>query len=177
MSPIDVGHIELDPETAGAVATVHAWGEAFNHRLLDRLLALSAIDIQLLTPGGTAHGHDAIRRLLHLQSYGVAQHVRAQRYIARATTVIVEAQIELRWVDSGELAETMHVAALFNVRDGQISWFGPQPDLAAAARLAGWPPADVPAWRAPRAQGDADEDADRSPIQISRTPAHRGAAT
>jgi hypothetical protein len=173
----DVVHVELDPETAGAVATVHAWGEAFNRRLLDPLLALSATDIQLLTPSRTAHGHDAVRRFLHLQSYGVAQHVRPQRYIARAATVIAEALIELRWVDTGELADTLHGAALFNVRNGQISRFGPQPDLASAFRLAGWSPADVPTSQAPGAQRDAGEDADRSPIQISRTPTHRGAAT
>jgi hypothetical protein len=177
MPPLDVAHIALTSETVGALATVHGWGEAFNQRQLNRLLALSAPDIELATPNRTERGHDAVRRLLHLQSYGVAQHVRAQRYITHAATVVVEALVELRWVDSGELAETMHVAALFNVRDGQISRFCPQPDLAAAFRLAGWPPADVATSRAHRAQGDAGEAADRAPIQTSHTPIHRGAAT
>jgi hypothetical protein len=129
---------ELGAETAGALATVQAWGQAFNERDLDRLLALSAPDIELGKPNRPKRGHDAIHRLLHLQSYGVAQHVRPRRYFARAATVVVEALIELRWVESDELAETAHGVALFGVRDGQISRFGPVPDLAFAFRLAGW---------------------------------------
>jgi hypothetical protein len=137
MSVADIAEIELAPETAGALAVVHLWGRAFNERDLDHLLALSASDIELATHKRPERGHDAIRRLLRLQSYGVAQHVRAQRYIARETTVVVEALIELRWVDSGELAETMHGVAVF-VRDGRVCRFCPQPDLASAFRVAGW---------------------------------------
>jgi hypothetical protein len=145
MSLHDIAHVELAPATAGALAAVHEWGQAFNDRDLDRLLALSATDIELKTPNRTQNGHDAVRRLVQLQSYGLAQHVSAQRYIARAETVIVEALIELRWVDSGELAETAHGVAVFDVCDGQISRFCPQPDLPSALRLAGWPPTDVSA--------------------------------
>jgi SnoaL-like domain len=130
--------VELGAETAGALATVHAWGQAFNDRELDRLLSLSAPDIEIATPHRPERGHDAVRRLLHLQSYGVAQHVRARRYIARARTVVVDALIELRWVDSGDLAETTQGAAVFDVSDGHISRFRPLPDLASAFRLAGW---------------------------------------
>jgi limonene-1,2-epoxide hydrolase len=134
----DAAHVELSPETAAAVATVHAWEQAFRERDLDRLLALSAPDIELATRNGASRGHDAIRRLLHLQSYGVAQHVRARRYHARAATIVVEALIELRWVDSGELAETTHGVAVFDVRRHRVSRFRPQPDLASAFDFAGW---------------------------------------
>src|SRR5215204_5828168 len=134
----DAAHVELARETAGALATVHAWEHAFNERDLDRLLALSTPDIEVATRNGANRGHDAIRRLVHLQSYGVAQHVRARRYLARAATVVVEAVIELRWVDSGELADTRHGAGVFDVRDGRVSRFRPEPDLASAFAVAGW---------------------------------------
>lgn len=137
-TPPDTRPVELSPETAGALAAVHGWAQAFNERDLDRLLALSVPDVDLAKADRAERGHDAVRKLVHLQSYGVAQHVRAQRYIARAPTVIVEALIELRWVDSGELADTAHGVALFDVRDGQISRFRPLPDLATAFGLAGW---------------------------------------
>jgi limonene-1,2-epoxide hydrolase len=137
MQPTDA-RIELRSDTADALALVHAWGRAFNHRDLARMLALSAPDIELATPQHADRGHDAVRRLLHLQSYGVAQHIRAQRYIARGATVIVEAVIELRWVDSGGLADTMRGVAVFDVQDDRISRFRPLPDLDAAFRVAGW---------------------------------------
>jgi hypothetical protein len=138
MSVPDLAPVALGAETAGALAVVHTWGEAFNERDLDRLLALSTPDIELAKPNRAERGHDAVRRLVHLQSYGVAQHVHPRRYLARAATVIVQALIELRWVDSGELADTAHSVAVFDARDGQISRFRPLPDLATAIRLAGW---------------------------------------
>jgi hypothetical protein len=136
----DAAPVELSPETAAAVAAVHAWGQAFNDRDLDHLLALSAPDIELATPNRADRGHDAVRRLLHLQSYGVAQHAHPVRYIGRGSTVTVEASLELRWVDGGELADTSEGVAIFEVSDGRVHSFRPQPDLAAAFRVAGWPP-------------------------------------
>ena len=144
----DAAHVELSPETAGALATVHAWERAFNARNLDRLLALSAPDIELATGNGANRGHDAVRRLLHLQSYGVAQHVCARRYHARAATIVVEALIELHWVDSGELAETAHGVAVFDVHHNRVSRFRPQPDLASAFHVAGW--SDQPRQSGPK---------------------------
>jgi len=138
VSDVEASQLEVDPETAAALATVHAWGQAFNERDLDRMLALSSPDCELVKPNGTEAGHDGVRRLLHLQSYGVAQHVRVRRYLARAATVVVEALIELRWVDGGELAETVEGVAVFDVDDGRVRRFRPQPDLASALRVVGW---------------------------------------
>ena len=129
--------IELSPDTAEAVATAHAWERAFNERDLDRMLALSTEDCDLPTRHAD-RGHDAVRRLLHLQSYGVAHHVRACRYLARGATVVVDAVIELRWVETGELAETTQGAAVIDVHDGRVRRFRPQPDVPSALQAAGW---------------------------------------
>jgi limonene-1,2-epoxide hydrolase len=134
--------IELSPETVDALAVVRAWSRAFNERDLERLLALSATDIRLGSGERVAHGHAGIRRMLHLQSYGVARHAHPVRYIGRDSTVAVQATLELRWVDGGELADTSEGVGVFEVSDGRVSSFRPQPDLAAAFRVAGWPPAD-----------------------------------
>ena len=134
--PDDAHVVVVDAETASALAVVQRWGLAFNERDLDRLLALSAPDFELVTPHVSECGHKAVRRLVHLQSYGVAQHVRPRRYHAQGTSVVVDAVIELRWVDSGELAETTREVAVFDVRDGRVSRLLPQPDLASALRAA-----------------------------------------
>lgn len=164
----DATHVEVNPETASALATVHARGDAFNARDLDRLLALSAPDCELATGNHDKRGHEAVRRLLHLQSYGVAQHVRARRYLARAATVVVEALIELRWVDSGELAETEYGVAVFDANDGRVSRFRPQPDLASAFHAAGWTgraESDEPERLAPRPRsGDIEPGIDSAGV-------------
>ena len=131
--------VMLDAETVDAIAVVRAWGEAFNRRDLERLLALAAADIRLTAGGRTYHGHDAVRRPVHLQSYGIARHVRPRRYVPLAATIAVEAAIELRWVETGELADTIEGVGLFDVRAGRVTSLSPQPDLATAIRVADWP--------------------------------------
>ena len=138
-TPVGVG-----PQEAEALATVHAWSRAFAERDLDRLLALAAPDVRLGAGDGAASGHDGVRRMLHLQSYGVALHPQPLRYHACGSTVALHATVDLRWVDGGELAGTEEAVAVFEIRDGRIQSFCPQPDLPSAFRLAGWPPATTP---------------------------------
>ena len=143
MCPID-SPVLLAPDTLEALAVVHAWGGAFNERDLDRILSLSAPDIRLADGDLINQGHDAVRELLHLQSYGVAQHIRPRRYIGRAPTVAVEAAVELRWVDGDALADTVERVGVFDVRDGRVAQVRLQPDLETAFLVAGWPPAHSP---------------------------------
>jgi limonene-1,2-epoxide hydrolase len=155
MCPID-SPVLLPPNTVEALAAVQAWGGAFNERDIDRMLALSAPDIRLADGDRIDQGHDAVRRLLHLQSYGVAQHIRPRRYIARAATVAVEAAVELGWVESGALADTVERVGVFDVRDGRVAQVCLQPDLETAFEVAGWPPAharsarELPTSQAPQ---------------------------
>jgi ketosteroid isomerase-like protein len=130
----------LEPATVDALTAVRAWGEAFNERDGDRLLALAAPDVQIESPRGPARGHAALRRMLELQTYGVAQRIHPVRYFALGTTVAIEARIEFRWVESGELADSADGVAVVEVRDGRVASIRPTPDLATAHRAAGWPP-------------------------------------
>ncbi len=142
---LDVGSpLQLDAQAVDALAVVHAWGRAFEERDLCGLLALSTPDISLGDGDRAADGHDGVRRMLLLQSYGVAQHARPVRYLVRGSTAVVEATLELRWVDGAELAETRDGVAVFEVNDGRVRRFCPQPDLATAFRAAGWAPTELP---------------------------------
>ena len=76
--------------------------------------------------------------MLELQSYGVAQHIRPVQYLARRAVVAVQALVELRWVDGGELAGSSEGVGVFDVRDGLAHGLKPEPDLQAACRAAGW---------------------------------------
>jgi ketosteroid isomerase-like protein len=136
--------VAVSPDTVNALAVVHAWGRAFNERDLERLLALSTPDIRFGVDDRVPHGHEGLRRMVHLQSYGVAQHAHPVRYIARGSTVAVQASLELRWVDGGQLADTSDAVAVFEVGDGCVRSFRSQPDVAAAFRVAGWPLTDIP---------------------------------
>jgi SnoaL-like protein len=136
--------LRLDVQAVEALAVAHAWGRAFEERDLRGLLALSTPDIRLGDGDRAADGHDGVRRMLLLQSYGVAQHARPVRYLVRGATAVVEATLELRWVDGGELAETRDGVAVFEISDGRVRRFCPRPDLAAAFRTAGWAPTDLP---------------------------------
>jgi hypothetical protein len=136
--------LQLDAQAVETLAVVHAWGRAFEERDLRGLLALSTPDIRLGDGDHAADGHDGVRRMLLLQSYGVAQHACPVRYLVRGATAVIQATLELRWVDGGELAETREGVAVFEISDGRVRRFCPQPDFAAAFRVAGWPPTDLP---------------------------------
>ena len=138
MCPIDPP-ASFAADTVEALAVVHAWGHAFNERDVDRMLSLSAPDVRLVTGDRVNEGHDAVRRLLHLQSYGVAGHVRPRHYFGRGATVVVETLVEMRWVDGGDLVDTLEAVSVFGVRDGRVHERRTEPDLATAFRTAGWP--------------------------------------
>lgn len=173
MQPTDAP-AALSPDTADAIAVVRAWGRAFNERDLERMLALSAPDIQLGAAGRVAHGHEGLRQMLHRQSYGVGQHAQPVRYMGCGCTVAVEAVLEYRWVDGGELADTAEGVAVFEVSDGRVCSFRPEPDLAAAFRAAGWPPADNSTSATPRLDPANARERMSSATSNGRSPQQRG---
>jgi limonene-1,2-epoxide hydrolase len=124
------------------VEVVKAWTAAYNARDAEALVALAHEDVELLSPRGVEHGHEAVRESVRRQSYGVGMHVAAQRYFHRGQHVVIAGNIELRFVDSGELAERLEAAAAFDVRDGRVARVEPHADLPAALTAAGVDPSD-----------------------------------
>ena len=105
----------------GAVAVVRAWREALNARDLARMLTLVDDRIEVLTPRGTERGVRPVREFIERQTYGVGLHIERPRLYADGDTVVLAASAELRWVDSGDLADAGDMAAIFHVHDERIA--------------------------------------------------------
>ena len=60
-------------------------------------------------------------------SYGVAQHIRPLRRLARDATVAIEVRVELRRAEGRELVGTSRGFAVFEVRDDRLHSFSPTP--------------------------------------------------
>ena len=102
---------------SGAVAVVRAWREALNARDLARMLTLVDDRIEVLTPRGTERGVRSVREFIERQTYGVGLHIEQPRLFADGDTVVLAARAELRWVDSGDLADASDMAAVFHLYD------------------------------------------------------------
>ena len=123
---------------------VRAWNEAAEAGDADALAALVHDDFEMVhMHRGVQHGPDAARDWLAKQSHGVGMRARPRRYFLRDGTVAVDALIELRWVETGELAETRDGAVVFVVRDGRIASLTVHPDIAAALAATGLDESDA----------------------------------
>ena len=115
--------------------TVHAWLAAVNAADADAVLALSAPDVAMVGPRGTANGHDVLRGWL--QHAGASFETRAT--FARGDAVVV-AQRGLWRTPDGE--STVDVATRFRVAAGLVAELQRYDDLAAALHAAGLTRAD-----------------------------------
>jgi hypothetical protein len=129
------------------VEVVKAWNAAYNARDAEALVALAHEDVELVSPRGVDRGHDAVRESVRRQAYGVGMHVFTHRRFHRGEHVVIAGTIELRFVDSGELAERFEAAAAFTVRDGRVARMEPHADLPSALAAAGVDASDQVAGR------------------------------
>jgi ketosteroid isomerase-like protein len=119
------------------LTVVAAWAQAYSRRDLDAMLALSCPDIEVARRLRHEHGHDAVRGPLHRQSFGVEMHPRVRCMFHRGDTVMVDAQLVVSYVDTGEPVEEQEAAAILVVRDGCVARYVPYPDLDTALSDAG----------------------------------------
>ena len=120
-----------------AVAVVRAWREALNARDLARMLTLVDDRIEVLTPRGTERGVRSVREFMERQTYGVGLHIEQPRLFADGDTVVLAARADLRWVDSGDLADASDIAAVFHVHDQRIARIEIHDELRSALAAAG----------------------------------------
>src|SRR5829696_7347306 len=128
---------------SGAVAVVQAWREALNARDLARMLTLVDDRIEVLTPRGTERGVRSVREFMERQTYGIGLHIEQPRLFAAGHTVVLAARAELRWVDSGDLADASDMAAVFLVHKERIARMEIHDELRSALAAAGLSASDL----------------------------------
>jgi ketosteroid isomerase-like protein len=100
-----------------AADTVHAWLTALNAADAGALLALSAPEIALIGPRGTATGHDALRTWL--QHAGATFETLAT--YARGNAVVVAQRGVWRGAQTGGAETSVEVATRFRVTYGAVA--------------------------------------------------------
>lgn len=110
---------------------VHAWLAAVNAADADAVLALSAADVAMVGPRGTATGHDVLRGWL--QHAGATFDTRAT--FARGDAVVVAQRGVWRTPDGAGSA--VEVATRFRIASGLVAELQRYDDLDAALAAAG----------------------------------------
>lgn len=125
------------------LAVLHAWNTAWNARDGDALAGLAHEDIELVIGRGTQRGIAALRDAVQRQTFGAALHAAPDTFFAHGETFVAVGPVELRYVESGEVAERHEDAgAAFSIRDGRVARFQAYEDAAAALRGEGLTDAD-----------------------------------
>jgi hypothetical protein len=119
------------------VATVQEWQAAVNAQDRERLLELSASDIEIVGPRGSGFGHQLLSDWLERAGLSIV----ARRSFARADSVVVEQHGAWRSPQTGEVGEA-EMAAHFRVAAGQVGYFARYDSLEAALDAAGLSAAD-----------------------------------
>jgi hypothetical protein len=102
------------------LATARSWIDAFNARDLERLRALADERFEHVRLSGGVLGRHQLDELLQRHSFGVGVQFLPRRYFCRGGTVVVDAGIEWRDVDTGALTDTGERAAVVQIRDGRV---------------------------------------------------------
>jgi len=119
-----------------------AWERAMNDFDEEALIALAHEDLELVTPGGTRRGHDALKGWLTKQTYGVAPRFETRRVFVRGENVVADLHVEFRYVDGGEVGGSQDTAIVLVVQDGLVRRVTAHPDLSSAFSASGLDEAD-----------------------------------
>jgi ketosteroid isomerase-like protein len=125
------------------IEVARRWTELFNERdEVREFLSLLDADVELQTPGGPRlRGHDQARDWFEARYENVRPRIVPDRFVAEGNIVVGLGKMEMRWVESGEVAHEGESAAAFWFRDGKIIRWQPfrthTEALEAAGRAAG----------------------------------------
>jgi SnoaL-like domain len=121
-------------ESSDAVRVVRAWQEAANEQDVDRLLALSDPNIELVGPRGSGFGHQLLRDWLGRAGLTLT----SLRAFARGSVVVLEQRGTWRSPETGEVTGERALASTFEVSDqGQVARFARYDSLPEALDAAG----------------------------------------
>jgi ketosteroid isomerase-like protein len=116
---------------------VRSYIAALNAGDVERMLELADEHIEFVTPRGSMTGHDALRGFMQRQSFGTAYVVVPRAFYGRGDVIVMDALNEMRYVDSGELAESFEDGPVFTVRNGRVARLDIGGDLAAGLGATG----------------------------------------
>jgi ketosteroid isomerase-like protein len=121
------------------LAVARRWVELYNEQS-DTAEFVSLLDpeVELQTPGGPRlHGHDQARDWFEREPENVQARIIPDRFIEAGDVVVGLGRTEVRWIQSGEIANEGESAALIWFRDGKIVSWQPFETHAAALGPAG----------------------------------------
>ena len=118
-------------ESAEAIAL--AWQEAANNQDVERLLGLSAPQIEIVGPRGSGHGHQLLREWIARAGIRLT----TQRVFAHSDSVVVAQKATWHDATTGAAVGEAEVASRFRVADCRVALVARHDDLAAALAEAG----------------------------------------
>ena len=118
---------------ASPVSVVQAWLDAVNSQNIDRLIALSDPNIEIIGPRGSGYGHQLLRDWLGRAGL----HLESLRVFARSDAIVVEQHGVWRSVETGEVAGERDIASRFRVDGERIVQFARYDSLSVALEEAG----------------------------------------
>lgn len=121
-----------------AVALVQAWQDAANRQDVERLLALSDANIEIVGPRGSGFGHQLIRDWLARAGLTLE----TQRVFMRDNVVVMAQHGVWRSAETGAITGEAELATRFRVQDGRIVQFARHDQLETALAEAGLSAAD-----------------------------------
>ncbi len=116
-----------------SVEVVQAWLNAANVQDIDRLIALSTPDIELVGPRGSGHGHQHLRDWLGRAGL----HLQTLRVFPRGSAVVVAQHGVWRSVETADVIGEQDVASRFVVEEDPVSRFARHDALDEALAAAG----------------------------------------
>jgi SnoaL-like domain len=121
------------------VAVARRWVELFNERDgVDEFLSLHDPEVVLQAPRGPRlRGHDEVRDWFEKGYESVQPRILPERFVAGGDIVVGLGRIEVRWIESGDVAHEGESAGAFWFRDGKIIRWQPFETRAAALKETG----------------------------------------
>ncbi len=118
---------------------VEAWQEAANRQDIDRLLALSDPNIEVVGPRGAGRGHQLLRDWMGRAGLSLT----TLRAFARDDSVVLAQHGVWRSAGTGQVISEQDLASLFRVDGGRVVRFARYDSLDEALAAAGLTDADA----------------------------------
>ncbi|HEY6540075.1 MAG TPA: nuclear transport factor 2 family protein [Ktedonobacteraceae bacterium] len=115
------------------LAVVQAWQDAANHQNSDRLVELSAPDIEVIGPRGSGYGHQLLQEWLARAGL----HLTTLRAFVRNDVVVLAQRGVWRSLETREVTGSRDLASRFRVEDQRVVQFARYDNLDTALDEAG----------------------------------------